>query len=64
MSGPPPVPPLKTPEVGGRKLRFDSKAIALTVVFSASYAILVLTLAGLSFQLVQVRIAEREESER
>jgi uncharacterized membrane protein len=44
--------------VGGEEVKFDSKGIALTVVFAALYAVLVLALAGISFQIVQVRIAD------
>ena len=43
---------------GGERVRFDSKDIALTTVFAALYATLVLALAGISFQIVQVRIAD------
>jgi uncharacterized membrane protein len=48
----------KNPGVGGEKLKFDARDIALTAVFAALYAVLVLVLAGISFQLVQVRIAD------
>ena len=41
-----------------KKVKFDSKAIALTAVFAALYAVLVLALAGISFQIVQVRVAD------
>ena len=39
-------------------MKFGSRDIALTSVFAALYAILVLALAGISFQIVQVRIAD------
>jgi uncharacterized membrane protein len=39
-------------------VKFDSRDIALTTVFAALYAVLVLALAGISFQIVQVRIAD------
>jgi len=39
-------------------VKFNSKDIALTAVFAALYAVLVIALAGVSFQLVQVRIAD------
>jgi uncharacterized membrane protein len=48
----------QTPGVGGGRLKFDSKAIASTAVFAALYAVLVLALAGISFQIVQVRVAD------
>jgi uncharacterized membrane protein len=46
------------PGVGGEKVKFDTRDIALTAVFAALYAALVLALAGISFQIVQVRIAD------
>jgi uncharacterized membrane protein len=58
VSGPPPVPPVTNPGVGGEKVKIDSKAIALTAVFAALYAVLVLALAGISFEIVQVRVAD------
>ena len=39
-------------------MKFGSRDIALTTVFAALYAVLVLALAGISFQIVQVRIAD------
>jgi uncharacterized membrane protein len=39
-------------------VKFGSRDIALTTVFAALYAVLVLALAGISFQIVQVRIAD------
>ena len=36
----------------------NSKDIALTVIFAGLYAVLVLILAGISFELIQVRIAD------
>ena len=39
-------------------MKFDSKVIALTAVFAALYAVLVLALAGISFEIVQVRVAD------
>ena len=39
-------------------MRINSKDIALTVIFAALYAVLVLALAGISFELIQVRIAD------
>ena len=36
----------------------SSKDIALTVIFASLYAVLVLALAGISFELIQVRIAD------
>jgi len=36
----------------------DTRKLALAAVFAALYAVLVLALAGISFQLVQVRIAD------
>ncbi len=46
------------PGVGGKKLKFDSRDIALTAIFAALYAVLVLFLSSLSFGLAQVRIAD------
>ena len=48
----------KNPGVGGVKLKFDSKDLALTAVFAALYAVLVVFLANISFQIAQVRIAD------
>jgi uncharacterized membrane protein len=39
-------------------LEISSKDVALTVIFAALYAVLVLALAGISFGLIQVRIAD------
>jgi len=39
VSGPPPVPPHINPGVGGEKMKFDSKDVALTAVFTALYVI-------------------------
>ncbi|HVP92676.1 MAG TPA: QueT transporter family protein [Acidobacteriota bacterium] len=39
-------------------MKFNSRDISLTAVFAALYAVLVLALAGFSFQIVQVRIAD------
>jgi len=39
-------------------LKLNGRDIALTAVFAALYAALVLALAGISFQLVQVRVAD------
>jgi uncharacterized membrane protein len=58
VSGPPPVPPIKTPGVGGEKLKFDSRDLALAAVFAALYAVLVILLAPISFGIYQVRIAD------
>lgn len=46
------------PGVGGVEMKIDSKDLALTAVFSALYAVLVLVLANVSFQIAQVRIAD------
>jgi uncharacterized membrane protein len=46
------------PGVGGEKVKSKSRSLALTAVFAALYAVLVLALAGISFQLVQVRVAD------
>lgn len=42
--------------VGGEKM--NVKDLALTTIFAALYAALVLAFAGISFQLVQVRVAD------
>ena len=39
-------------------MKLDSRDLALTAVFGALYAALVLALAGISFQLVQIRVAD------
>jgi len=39
-------------------MRLHSRDLALTAVIAALYAVLVLALAGISFQLVQVRVAD------
>jgi len=36
----------------------DTRELSLTAIFAAMYAVLVLALAGISFQLVQVRVAD------
>lgn len=46
------------PGVGGEELRLNSRDIALTAIFAALYAVLVLLLSSLSFGLAQVRIAD------
>lgn len=46
------------PGVGGKKLKFGSRDIALTAIFAALYAVLVLLFSSLSFGLAQVRIAD------
>ncbi len=47
------------PGVGGETdLKIDSRDVALTTVFAALYAVLVLFLSSLSFGLAQVRIAD------
>jgi len=46
------------PGVGGEKVKNNSRNLALTAVFAALYAVLVLALAGISFQLIQLRIAD------
>jgi len=55
----PPVPPLETYKsrvCGGEKV--IARNLALTTIFAALYAVLVIALAGISFQLVQVRVAD------
>jgi uncharacterized membrane protein len=39
-------------------VKFDTRDIALTAVFAALYAVLVVALTGISFQIVQVRVAD------
>jgi len=46
------------PGVGGEEMEQNSRNLALTAVFAALYAVLVLALAGISFQLAQLRIAD------
>jgi uncharacterized membrane protein len=40
VSGPPPVPPLQTPGVGGERVKFDTRDLALTAVFAALYVVI------------------------
>lgn len=56
----PPVPPLGNINPGhvGGESRLNAKDLALTAIFAALYAGLVVALAGISFQLVQVRVAD------
>ena len=49
---------LKTPGVGGEKVKFDSRDLALTAVSASLYAVLVLVLSSISFELIQVRVAD------
>ena len=51
----PPVPPDKP---RSREVEMETKNIALSSIFAALYAVLVLVLAPISFQLVQVRVAD------
>jgi uncharacterized membrane protein len=46
------------PGVGGEKVKFDSKDVALTTVFAALYAAGVVLLAPISFGVYQVRVAD------
>jgi uncharacterized membrane protein len=46
------------PRVCGGAKKLNVKDLALTTVFAALYAVLVIALAGISFQLVQVRVAD------
>lgn len=46
------------PRVCGGERKLNVKDLALTTVFAALYAVLVIALAGISFQLVQVRVAD------
>jgi len=46
------------PGVGGEKLKFDTRDLALTAVFAALYAVLVILLAPVSFGVYQVRVAD------
>jgi uncharacterized membrane protein len=46
------------PGVGGEKLKFDSKGVALTAVFAALYAAGVVLLAPISFGVYQIRVAD------
>jgi uncharacterized membrane protein len=56
----PPVPLRGSdkPRVCGGAKKLNVKDLALTTVFAALYAALVIGLAGISFQLVQVRVAD------
>jgi uncharacterized membrane protein len=56
---PPPVPPRNiNPGVGGESLKIKSRDLALMATIAALYAVLVVALAGISFQIVQVRVAD------
>ena len=46
------------PGVGGEKVRFESKDLALTAVFATLYAAGVILLAPISFGVYQVRVAD------
>jgi uncharacterized membrane protein len=58
------VPPTRSaylsykPRACGGVRKLNVKDLALTTVFAALYAVLVIALAGISFQLVQVRVAD------
>ncbi len=39
-------------------MRFNARNLALSAIFTALYAVLVLILSGISFELVQVRVAD------
>jgi len=49
---------IKTPGIGGEKLKIDSRDIALCAVFAAFYAAGVVFLAPISFSVYQVRVAD------
>jgi hypothetical protein len=49
---------LETPDLGGKKMRLDSKDLALTVVFAALYATLVIVQGQSAAATVQLRIAD------
>jgi uncharacterized membrane protein len=40
VSGPPPVPSLQTPGVGGERVKFDTRDLTLTAVFAALYVVI------------------------
>jgi len=48
----------KNPGVGGEKLKFGSKEVALTAGFAGLYAVGVILLASVSFGVYQVRVAD------
>jgi len=56
--GPPTRSAIKTPALGGDKLKFKSEDVALTVIFAAIYAAGVVFLAPISFGVFQVRVAD------
>jgi hypothetical protein len=49
---------LETPDLGGKKMRLDSKDLALTVVFAALYATLVIVQGQSAAAAIQLRIAD------
>jgi hypothetical protein len=49
---------LETPDLGGKKMRLDSKDLALTVVFAALYATLVIIQGQSAAATIQLRIAD------
>lgn len=56
--GPPTRSAIKTPVLGGEKLKFESEDVALTVIIAAIYAAGVVFLAPISFGVFQVRMAD------
>jgi hypothetical protein len=49
---------LEIPDLGGKKMRFDSKDLALAVVFAALYATLVIVQGQSAAATIQLRIAD------
>jgi len=62
VSGPPPVPPLQTPGVGGERVKFDTRDLALTAVSASLYAAIniVQTSVGgpITYGPIQLRLAD------
>ncbi len=49
---------IKTPGLGGEKVRFDSKDVALTAIFASLYAVMVIVQGLSAAATVQLRIAD------
>lgn len=62
VSGPPPVPPLQTPGVGGNKVKIDTRDLGLTAIFASLYAsinIVQTSMGGpITYGPIQLRLAD------
>ena len=48
----------RIPELGGERVKFDTRNVALTAVFAALYAAGVILVAPISYGVIQVRVAD------